>query len=268
MSRATRWAGEAIWPDAIRRDGGLRFLHAGERGGDGPGRGRCARVGASAGTTSHYRLVVSTASGTGFGADRTSHTVAGTSAPALSSSAPLLCTRAIVLTDVTPVGRRVRLAGVARLAYTGQPVQIRAGERVVARATVRSDATFQTHARPPPRPQRPGQPLSGDRRGPRLAGAQAHPRAGAHRPAPRRQPGRVTGRLRGARGIRRRLTIERHPGCTSAQIARIATVHTRRDGTFTLTLDPPTHPDTLAVYRVRATRPATYTPPIVLRHTG
>jgi hypothetical protein len=48
----------------------------------------------------------------------------------------------------------------------------------------------------------------------------------------------------------------------------VATVHTHRDGTFTATLQAPTEPDTLAVYRVRATRPATYTLPIVIRYTG
>jgi hypothetical protein len=173
-----------------------------------------------------------------------------------------------VLTDVTPVGRRVRLGGVARIGYAGQTVEIRAGERVAARATVRSDGTFRTHA---PRPRGPNAPGTRYRA---IVAGHSSPALRLIRAlvlTTQRRVGdrvRVTGRLRDARGVRRRLTIERHTGCTTAQIARIATVQTRRDGTFTVTLDPPTQPDTLAAYRVRATRPATYTLPIVLRYTG
>jgi hypothetical protein len=192
-------------------------------------------------------------------------TFAPTSAPPVSE--PLACTRAIALSDVTPQGRRVRLGGVARMRHAGAPVEIHAGGRVVAGATVRADGTFQTTA---PRPHGPAAARTRYRA---IVAGHRSPALRLIRRAltitGRQRTGdkiRVTGRLRTKSGARRRLTIERHTGCTSAVITHVVTVRTRRDGSFTVVLDTPSQPDTLAVYRVHATRPVTYALPIILRH--
>ena len=176
----------------------------------------------------------------------------------------LVCDRVGVrLVDVTPTGRRVRLAGLASRRYAGQRVVLGTGRTQVATATVQPDATFTTTARAPRRGTAPrytatvaGQTsvaLRLERR--LLLNAQVPAPAGV----------RISGQLQSSRASRRSLIVRRVTSCSSKP-AITARLKTDRRGRFKLTLARPTGTDELAFYRVTtATGGRTYTLPVVVR---
>jgi hypothetical protein len=175
---------------------------------------------------------------------------------------PVLCTAAIVLTDVSRSGRRVRLAGFTERRYAGRRVVLRASGRRVGTAAVRPDGSFATRVRAP---RGPGAGITSytaeiDRRrsaalqlSRRLTITTARVAAGV----------RVRGRLAGTNRARRRLTVQRSLGC--AQPTAVRTIRTDRRGRFTVTLRRPATGGT-AVFRIRTAsgRPRTFSLPVVI----
>jgi hypothetical protein len=187
----------------------------------------------------------------------------GGSAPAGASGAPLLCSRAVVLTDVRRAGRGVHVAGVTRPAYAGRRAAIHLRGRLVAWTTVRSDGTF--GARVARRPARGS--------GPRYLAWVAGRRSvavGLSSPLEidgmrSLRGGRVRVGLRWRGGGRRTLVLGRQQGCSARAAARMQSVRTDRRGRARVTLPRPESPDTIAVYRLWAPSGKVVSRPIVVR---
>jgi antitoxin (DNA-binding transcriptional repressor) of toxin-antitoxin stability system len=189
------------------------------------------------------------------------------SPPAVSvqpSSAPPLCGRPVVLTDVTVRGRQVRLAGVTRAQYAGRPVLITAGGRPVAVATVGLDGTFRTTAaRAKGAETLRYQARIADERSAALRAtrwliidSQAAIAGGV----------RVRGHLVSRRAARRTLAVTRQLGCSATTTPNAKVLRTDRRGRFGFTLPNPPPDQRIAVYRLRTTSGGrSYTLPLVLR---
>jgi hypothetical protein len=187
---------------------------------------------------------------------------AGSTRQVLRASNPLLCTAAIVLTDVSRSGRRVRLAGFAEHRYAGQRVVLRANGRRVGRATVRPDGSFATRVRAP---RGPGAGITSytaeiDRH---LSAALQLSRRLTIRTQRVSAGVRVRGQLSGANRARRKLIVQRSLDCGKPRALR--TIRTDRRGRFTVTLRRPAAGRT-AVYRIRTAsgRPRTFSLPVVI----
>ena len=187
-------------------------------------------------------------------------------APAAAAPGPaaVLCGRPIVLTDVTLRGSRVRVGGVARVEYRGQPVIITVDERIVARTTVATDGTFRTTAKRTATSERL-----------RYQAWVQHKRSAALKASRlliidsrtlTAGGQRIRGHLVGRRHAGRAIAVDRLLGCSAASTRRIMLVRTGALGRFTVTLPTPNAAAKIAVYHLRTvTRVKTYTLPIVVR---
>jgi hypothetical protein len=167
------------------------------------------------------------------------------------------CTdRAVVLEDVVPEGRRVRLLGVAERAHAGERAEIRflATGKVVARPVVGPDGRFAATAPLPKGKLRHSNKA-------RYAATVAGERSPALKLERRMQvtqvraaSGKVTiaGRVLGPlakRAADRAIEVQRRRSCSSTEV--VARVKPAKDGRFRVTLDAP-EGQRAAVYRLRA----------------
>jgi YVTN family beta-propeller protein len=182
------------------------------------------------------------------------------STPPASPPMPAPCRRAIVLTDVSWHGGKVDVAGVAADRYTGQPVAIVRGDRIVGHATVAQDGSFRTT-------------LSVAMRGARLQAVVAGQRSLALKvtrqlriTSRRALSGgrlRVSGRV--PRG-RQTIALRVRTGCTPSPSRTVRTIHADARGRFAVTLAAPS--TDVAVYRLASRRPRSVSLPVVLEAAG
>jgi hypothetical protein len=170
--------------------------------------------------------------------------------------------RAVTLLDMTLVGRRVRIGGLALERFAGRTAEIRAGGRTVATATVAPDGSFETTVPAPPQ-QRRGriryQAVIGDERS---AALRLERRLVVTRRTPVAGGLRISGRVNTDRKRPRPLIIRRQRTCS--RFETVARVRVRRNGRFSVRLKA--LPDAITIYRVRTQlgRGRTYTLPIAV----
>ena len=181
---------------------------------------------------------------------------------AYSVSSVALCGQPIVLLSVEPVGRRVRLSGLAAPAYAGKTVTIVTSGRPVGTAIVARDGSFSVVVRS-------------------STGARARYRAtlpdGGSTPAhklsrslaiTKRSGTTVHGRILTRKSLRpMRVSFYRQNTCTSQRV--FATAKVSKSGAFKIKLAGPVAPEPIALYRVKArigkgSRYTSYTLPIVV----
>lgn len=168
------------------------------------------------------------------------------------AAAPALCNRSVTLLDVLPAGsRRVRLSGIARVAFAGQRVTLRDGSRRVGIATIAPDGRFAATVRAPTATRRPKVSYT--------ATLASGARSAAYRLERlftiirRRTTSRglvITAKLNAkARG--NRVQVQQQTTCKTRRT--ISSPRVSRTGRVTLTLPSPVGTaDPVAIYRVRA----------------
>jgi hypothetical protein len=187
----------------------------------------------------------------------------GPAAPAPEAAA-VLCGKPIVLTDVTLRGGRVRLGGVTRAEYAGQPVIISGGGGIVARTVAAADGTFRTTAERSARSERLR--YRARVQGERSAALKATRLLVIDRQVSTAGGQRIRGHLVGRRRAGRAIGVDRLLGCSSASTRRSMLVRTGARGRFTVVLPNPSATAKIAVYRLRTlTGATTYTLPVVVR---
>jgi antitoxin (DNA-binding transcriptional repressor) of toxin-antitoxin stability system len=191
---------------------------------------------------------------------KTSRALASTPPP----PAPVLCGKAIVLTDVTLRGRVVRIGGVVRAEHAGRPVAITVGGRVVARTMSAADGTFSTKAKRSATGKAVRYQASVD-------GKQSAALAAARRLVIDSQTSTARGqRIRGHLVSRdragRKLAVDRLLGCSGDRTRRARLVRTDGNGRFVVSLRKPSTSEKVAYYRLRTVSGTTsFTVPVVVR---
>ncbi len=176
--------------------------------------------------------------------------------PPVSPPAP--CQRAIVLTDVARHAGRVRVAGVARIRYGGQPVTLLRGKRILGHATVAQDGSFRTTLRLAGRRARVHAVVAGHQS--RALRVTRQLRITGRRTLPDGRL-RVTGRVPGGRGA---VQVRVQTGCVPGRTRTVRSVRADRRGRVAVTLPTPSAADGVAVYRLATRRPPSFSLPVLM----
>jgi hypothetical protein len=156
-----------------------------------------------------------------------------------------VCGDHVVLLDVSPVGRKARLTGIARLEYAGRKVTIQRAGRAVATTTVKADGAFAVTV---------GGPAKGEAKPVAYMASIGDHRSRAFRydrylRITKRSGARISGKLALTR-LPKTVTLTRVNVCDGKRSSTTAKVG--RNGTFAFTMRGPDTGSPYVLYRVSA----------------